>query len=92
MKVISGARGTGKTKRLIEEASTMNGTIVCKYPEKMLEKIFYYGYRGVQVIGYDQYLSNTDTASSNYLIDEIEDFLSFLSNDHGKVSALTINL
>ena len=52
MFIISGGKGTGKTKALLERASAENGIVVCKDPEAMRERAHRYGIVGLEIISY----------------------------------------
>lgn len=79
MKIFKGARGTGKTRELIEYAFENEYTIVCENPERMMERIYSMGYATIRVISYQDYLDllmNIETPiPEGYVIDEIESFL-----------------
>lgn len=53
MFIISGGRGTGKTKALLEKAQSEGGIVVCRDPEKMRERAHRYGIVGLDIVGYD---------------------------------------
>lgn len=58
MFIISGEKGTGKTKALLERASAENGIVVCKNPDSMRERAHRYGIVGLDIVGYgDIYLA-----------------------------------
>ena len=86
---IIGARGIGKTKKLIEKASMSDGLIVCKDPTSMLEKIHEYGYSRIQVVSYKdykEYFKNKTENEINYsdkpvFIDELSCFMKYLDNN-----------
>ena len=52
MFIISGGRGTGKTKALLERAATEGGIVVCRDPEKLRERAYRYGIVGLDIVGY----------------------------------------
>jgi hypothetical protein len=52
MFIISGERGTGKTKALLERAAAEGGIVVCRDPEKMRERAHRYGIVGLDIVGY----------------------------------------
>ena len=59
MNIISGGRGIGKTKQLLEQAKAVGGTIVCRDPEAMRERAHRCGITGVNIIAYeDIYFAN----------------------------------
>ena len=52
MFIISGEKGTGKTRALLERASAEGGTVVCKDPEAMRVRAHKYGIVGLDIKGY----------------------------------------
>ena len=50
MNIISGGRGVGKTKQLLEQAQAVGGTIVCRNPDAMRERAHRCGITGVNII------------------------------------------
>ena len=54
-RIISG-RGTGKTRRLMEEAIQHNGIFVCQNALHMKEKANAYGLHGLQVMSYRDFI------------------------------------
>ena len=52
MFIISGEKGTGKTKALLEKAQSEGGIVVCRDPEKMRERAHRYGIVGLDIVGY----------------------------------------
>lgn len=79
-------RGTGKTRRLMENAKTQNAAFICKNPAAMARKAAAYGIYGISFISYSDILMNlrTDYAggsiypNENFVIDEIKDFMDYL--------------
>lgn len=70
-------RGTGKTRRLIEEAHKNNGVILCLSPERMKEKAMAYNIPFANFASYDNFLYySTNTDKRPIYIDELEIFLS----------------
>ena len=58
MFIISGEKGTGKTKLLLETAKANNGIVICKDPESMRDRAHRYGITGLDIVGYgDAYLA-----------------------------------
>lgn len=53
MFIISGRRGTGKTKALLERAKAEGGIVVCRDPDKMRERAHRYGIVGLDIVGYN---------------------------------------
>ena len=52
MFIVSGGKGTGKTKKLLEQAATANGIVVCRDPDTMRERAHRYGITGLDIISY----------------------------------------
>jgi hypothetical protein len=52
MFIISGEKGTGKTRALLERAKAENGIVVCKNPEAMRERAHRYGIVGLEIVAY----------------------------------------
>jgi hypothetical protein len=58
MFIISGEKGTGKTRALLEKAKAEGGIIVCENPDKMRERAYKYGIVGLDIVAYgDLYLA-----------------------------------
>jgi predicted ATP-dependent serine protease len=53
MIIISGGRGIGKTKLLLETAKAEGGVIVCRDPDLMRERAHKYGITGLNIISYE---------------------------------------
>lgn len=72
------ARGTGKTKKLLEFAWNTGATIVCSNPLAMKGKANAYGFYGLEFISYkDYYYSSHEIDKEKlYVVDELENFLS----------------
>ena len=90
MKIISGARGTGKTTKLLEMAvKDPNSVIVCRNPERLKEKAYSLGIVGLDFIDYKQYLTgilNGSFGSSVY----IDEPLNMLKSVIGEVKGITL--
>lgn len=85
---IIGGNSTGKTKKLLEYAKSVNAVVVCKNPNAMLSKAHAYGITGLHFIGYDMYMAGTpDYDEEIYVIDEICDLLEYWT--HGNVCGFT---
>ena len=52
MFIISGGKGTGKTKALLEMAKADNGVVVCANPEAMRDRAYRYGIVGLEIVSY----------------------------------------
>lgn len=55
MFVISGKKGTGKTKALLERAKSENAVIVCEDPVEMRERAYAYGITGLNIMSYVEF-------------------------------------
>lgn len=90
MEIISGARGTGKTTKLLEMAAKdPNSVIVCRSPERLKEKAYSLGIIGLDFIDYKQYLTgilNGSFGSSVY----IDEPLNMLKSVIGEVKGITL--
>jgi hypothetical protein len=92
-KIIEG-RGTGKTKRLMEEAYNHKGIFVCQNAMHMREKANAYGFTGLQIMSFKDFVEETkehefeytsirakgfhDDCGRKVYIDELEDFVNYL--------------
>lgn len=75
-------RGTGKTSRLLLLAKENNGIVICKEPDKLREKAYAYGITGVDYIsyyGYYQIIKEDEITGKNIFIDELEEFLKYIT-------------
>lgn len=79
MLIISGGRGIGKTKMLLEQAAATGGTVVCRDPNKMRERAHKYGIVGLNIICYGDL--NEERDENTY----IHDINSFLESKFGNV-------
>ncbi len=76
MFIISGERGTGKTKALLERAKAEGGIVACGDPEKMRERAHRYGIVGLNIVGYnDLYTIDSYTAGKPVYIHDINKFI-----------------
>jgi hypothetical protein len=82
MIIISGGRGIGKTRMLLEQAQASGGTIVCSDPDNMRARAHKYGITGLDIISYDS-LSKRETPVY------IHDVNKFLSEHFGNVKGYT---
>lgn len=90
MNVIVGQRGTGKTKKLIQDAAAVDGIIVCKNPEFIVNKMHAYGIVGLRVISVKEYLTPGNKSNSLYFIDNAEDLFEELGEEFGRISEATV--
>ena len=92
MIIISGQRGTGKTKELIAYCLDNNCAIACRTPEReteIIEKSICYFNQRVKTVLFDQLKGSNENIA---LDDAWEDFLSLFRKEYGfngNVSAIT---
>jgi hypothetical protein len=92
MIIISGQRGTGKTKELIAYCLDNNSAIACRTPERereIIEKSICYFNQKVKTILFDQLKDKDENIA---LDDAWEDFLSLFRKEYGfngNISAIT---
>ena len=82
MIIISGGRGIGKTRLLLEQASAAGGTVVCREPDIMRARAHKYGITGLNIISYDE-LGKSDEPVY------IHDINKFLTEHFGNVKCYT---
>ena len=76
-KFIIGENGSGKTRRMLEEAKKSGATVVCKHPLHMQNKANSYGIYGLKFVSYEEV--NTDCVCGEKIaIDEIGDFIKYV--------------
>ena len=85
MFIISGGKGTGKTRALLERAKAENGVVVCKNPDAMRERAYEYGIVGLDIVSYDEFY----VAGKPVYIHDINKFI-----EHGvpEIAGYTLNL
>ena len=83
MIIISGGRGIGKTKMLLEQVADNKGVLVCKDPEAMRARAHKYGITGLTIISYEEL--NKETDGPIY----IHDVTKFLTECFGDVRGYT---
>ena len=73
-RIIDG-KGTGKTSKLLLLAKENNAVLVCSNPRAMEYKAKQYGLSDIHMISYGEFLNNYRGSKTQYVIDEIENFL-----------------
>lgn len=68
-------KGTGKTSKLLLLAKENNAVLVCSNPRAMEYKAKQYGMNDIHMISYGEFLNNYRGSKTQYVIDEIENFL-----------------
>ena len=82
MIIISGGRGTGKTKMLLEQAQASGGVIACSDPDAMRARAHRYNITGLTIISYKDLDSNEKPVY-------IHDINKFLLEKFGDVKGYT---
>lgn len=78
---IIGGRSTGKTRKLLEHAKENNALVICRNPAAMARKAEAYGIFGLKFWGYDEtveYYCEEIYPESDFVIDEVKDFMDYL--------------
>ena len=90
MFIVSGGKGTGKTRALIERAKAEDGIIVCYDPIAMRERAHGYGITGLNIISYeDLYECEVECYGKPLFIHDINQFIKYSFHE---VKGYTINL
>lgn len=55
MFIVSGGRGTGKTRALLERVKSEDAILVCENTMQMRERAYQYGIVGLNLITYEEY-------------------------------------
>lgn len=82
MIIISGGRGIGKTKMLLEQASASGATVVCSDPDALRARAHRYGITGLDFISYSDFSSSEKPVY-------IHDVNKFLTECFGNVKCYT---
>lgn len=88
MFIISGGRGTGKTKALLEKVKEEKSIIACADPIKMLERAHRYGITGLEVISYDELESFKQSDKVIY----IHNINSYLTKKYPTLKGYSLNI
>lgn len=72
MYTIIGARGTGKTYKLLMMAKENGATVICSNPNALREKAYAYGITGVNFASYMDYATNK--VEGKVAIDDLEHY------------------
>ena len=75
-KYIIGENGSGKTRKMLENAKASNAIVVCKHPYSMENKANSYGIFGLKFIGYeemDAHILNGEKIA----VDELSNFFEY---------------
>lgn len=78
MFVVSGGRGIGKTKTLLERVKAEDGIIVCDDTIEMRERAYGYGITGLNIMTYDElYECKVDRYDKPIYIHDINEFIKY---------------
>lgn len=78
MFIISGGRGIGKTKMLLERAKAEGGVVVCREPEIMRARAHKYGITGLEIISYGDLYDNREISEEKPVyIHDVNKFITF---------------
>jgi predicted ATPase len=85
MFIISGGKGTGKTRTLLERAKAENGVVVCANPDAMRERAHRYGIVGLDIVSYDElYIAGKPVY--------IHDINKFIEHNMPEAAGYTLNI
>lgn len=73
-KFIIGTNGSGKTRKMLEEAKKSGAVVVCKHPLHMQSKSNAYGIYGLKFVSYDEFIGNV-FYGEKVAIDELGEFV-----------------
>ena len=77
---------SGKTRKLLNACSQVDGLFICAHPERVLDKCKAYGIRPVRSASFSQIPDITDKEDSIY-IDDIDKLVKFLDTTYTKEEA-----
>lgn len=75
-KFIIGTNGSGKTRKMLEEAKKSGAVVVCKHPIHMQSKSSAYGIYGLKFVGYDEFIGNI-LYGEKVAVDELSEFVKY---------------
>ena len=81
MFVVSGGRGTGKTRALLERVKSEDAILVCEDTMHMRERAYQYGIVGLNLITYEEYCQcSSDELDKPVYIHDINKLLKRINN------------
>lgn len=82
MFIVSGGRGTGKTKALLEKVKSEDAIIVCRDTIEMRERAYMYGITGLNIINYEDYCRTpSELLNKDVYIHNINDLLKMINRN-----------
>ena len=91
MFIISGGRGTGKTKTLLQKAADEGATIACADPTTMRERAYKYGITGLNIISYEDVAIFKVAYPDKPAVLYIHDINKFLETQFSAVSGYSLS-
>ena len=80
MFIVSGGRGIGKTKALLERVKAEDAIIVCKDTVEMRERAYMYGITGLNIINYEEYCRTpSEQLDRDVYIHNVNDLLKIIN-------------
>ena len=78
MFIISGGKGIGKTRTLIERAKSEDAILVCENTEKMRERAYKYGIASLNIMSYGElYDCDVDSYDKPIYIHDVNKFIKY---------------
>lgn len=77
-------RGTGKTKKLIKEAYENNLTLLVKdnlHKKGIIDKALSMGIPGISTMTYSEFKDHDRCGTDYYLVDDLDEYLKFISDN-----------
>jgi hypothetical protein len=90
MFIISGEKGTGKTKALLEKAKEENSIIACEDVLAMRIRAYDYGITGLDIVSYADLFESTVTTEGRPVY--IHDINKFIRGSIPSIKGYTLNL
>ena len=87
MFVISGGKGTGKTRTLLERVKKENAILVCEDTIAMRERAYMYGIVGINLISYNDFNKLENTEENIY----IHDLHNWIKSKNDKVKGYSVS-
>jgi geranylgeranyl pyrophosphate synthase len=91
MFIISGGRGTGKTKALLQKAADDGAIIACAEPKTMRERAYKYGIFGLEFIAYEDVAAFKSTCLDKPVLLYIHDINKFIETHFSSVSGYSLS-
>ena len=92
MFIISGSKGTGKTKALIEKTKAEDGILLCDDPVKIRERAYGYGITGLNTMSYDKFFDDDIRVEYEGIPFYIHDINKFIKCFDSSIEGYTLNI